>query len=1209
MIVSTLRKAAIGAAIAAALCFTLPSAHAVDVNGRIKGTVTDPQSAVLPGVTVTAINEKTGVKYTTKTAADGSYFFPQLPIGTYDVSVQTQGFQAFLAKGIVLNIDQEYVETVKLEVGSENTTLEVSASAVQVNTTDMQLNNIVNSEQMVELPLIGRGFTGLELIEPGVQSSSDRFGSSSVSGAQSQQSEFLVNGADTNDIALNTLAFSPNLDAIDQFNLIDGPLNAEYDRNSGGIVSATIKQGTNHIHGDAFEFYRDTFLNTNNFFQKAYTNGVRTDKVSKFHQNIFGGTVGGPVLKDKLFFFGAYQGTRQGVPQGGGSVSVYNANELAGNFTIDNPATQGARPALPTPTTCPTWGSYSCNFIPATITVPGCTSTTETWAQCAYDLGGTFPTSTFNTISKNLISKYVPAPNNGTNGYAFQPTVTTSTDQYIGRGDFALNSRNQITGLFILHRSAAVETLPFSGGTLPGFGDQNVTRIGQYTGDYVHQFSATLVNDLAVHYTRFNFQAVLPQNVVTPSSLGFNINPQDAAAASVPTISVAGTNVNFTLGFSTNGPQPRIDQVYQLNDSVSKTFGAHNLKFGYDGRRFNVSNPFFANNSGNFGFNATTAGTYSTGDGGLDFLLGLPSGYSQGSGAVIQADAFLNYLFAQDSWRLTNSFTLNYGIGYSIDTPLRNHAYGGLGIACLVPGQQSKIFPNAPIGIGYPGDNGCTISGQAYTRYTEAGPRVGFAWAPNLGKFSAGDSKKFSIRGGFGIYYDRSEEETSLQTLETPPFGISSNGVRDYNGGVPTFADPYKDITTGALACGSGCGNKFPYIPPTAGQASKDTFAAGEPLDISTYGSGFRAPYAENFQLSVEREFPSRVVARVSYVGSLARHNQITYDGNPETAAGHAACLAGNENSVVAGGTINCTTNRANQQYFFPQNFQYASTYDSNSGTPGYTSIGTVGSEGASSYHALQAEVNKAPSHGLSFQLSYTYSHALDNGSSFENSGFGGSVRGYNQFQQSLNYGDSNFDARQRLVFAPIYQVPFKHGGSAFSIYNLALAGWQVSGITTLATGFPFDISYGGSSSSSLWCSSNWSFYACPDVPNQVAPLVRANPRVRIATAGNRGQYFLKTSFAAEAIGTFGNEHRNPYHGPGINNTNMILAKNFNLGADGVRRLQLRMESDNVFNHTQLSNPASAWADTVPNSSTTSFGQISSAAAARQTQLAAKFYF
>ncbi|HEY4354564.1 MAG TPA: carboxypeptidase-like regulatory domain-containing protein, partial [Acidobacteriaceae bacterium] len=542
------------------IALALTPAYAFDVNARIKGVVTDPQNAVVAGVTIIATNADTGVKFTTTSQADGGYLFPQLPIGTYGISVTVSGFSGFKASGIVLNIDQEYIEPIHLALGSASDTIEVAADSVQVNTTDMQLSNIVDSSQMVELPLVGRAFTGLELTLPGVQAGSDRFGGFSVSGSQSQQSEFLVNGADTNDIAVNTLAFAPNLDAIAQFNLIDGPLNAEYDRNSGGIVSATIKQGTNRFHGDAFEFYRDTFLNTLNFFQKTLKTtgpdaGKYTGVKSPFHQHIFGGTVGGPVFHDRLFFFGAYQGTRQSVPQSGGTGNnVLSAANLNGDFSGD---LNGSSPAA--------ISAFSTNVIPSTVTIPGCTAG-MTFAACLGPKGGVLAASALNTTAVKLAKQYVPAATSGAYSYVFNATTKTIANQYIGRVDYNLNPRNQITALGIYQKSNASNTLPFSGASVPGFGDGSISHIQQYTADYVHQMSSTAVNDLSAHYTRFNFNSGQPQQTAAPSSAGFAITPQDTVNQTIPTIGVAGF---FTIGGTNNGPQPRIDQVIQLDDTFS----------------------------------------------------------------------------------------------------------------------------------------------------------------------------------------------------------------------------------------------------------------------------------------------------------------------------------------------------------------------------------------------------------------------------------------------------------------------------------------------------------------------------------------------------------------------------------------------------------------------------------------------------------------
>ena len=320
----------------------------------------------------------------------------------------------------------------------------------------------------------------------------------------------------------------------------------------------------------------------------------------------------------------------------------------------------------------------------------------------------------------------------------------------MGRIDYNLNSKNQFTFVGIYQDIPSTSVIPFSGATVPGFGEIDETTLNQYTFQYIRTFTPTLINDFGVHYTRFNYQAVTPQNVVSPGSFGFAITPQNASAESLPTIS----NGYFTLGFSTNGPQPRIDQVYQLDDTVSKNFGHHTLKFGYDGRKFGVSNPFNASNSGSYGF--SNSGVFTTGDPGLDFLLGNSSTYSQGTGAQIIASAYLHYVFGQDTWKATNNLTIDYGVGYQIDTVLHNRQYGGEAVACLIPGQQSKIFATAPTGINYPGDPGCGDASQATTRFGDVGPRIGFAYAPNLG-FLSGGQGKMSIRGGFGIYNNRCE--------------------------------------------------------------------------------------------------------------------------------------------------------------------------------------------------------------------------------------------------------------------------------------------------------------------------------------------------------------------------------------------------------------------------------------------------------------------
>ncbi len=1132
-----------------------PFARAVETSARIKGTVTDPTGAVIPNATVTATNEATGVVYTTVSQPNGDYQFLQLPVGVYDLSTNVSGFKSYTATGITLVLDQQYVAPIKLSIGSSSEKVEIAANAVQVDTTNMQLSNIVDAAQIVAYPLIGRAFTQLEQILPGVQSADDRFGSNySVNGAQSQQSSYLINGADTNDFALNTIGIQPNLDGLDQFNVITSSLNAEYSRNSGAIVSTVVKSGTNQFHGDAFEFYRDTFLNTANFFQYSSTKGKL---VPIFHQNLFGGTLGGPILKDKLFFFAGYQGERARTPEAGGNTIVPTVAQRGGDFTGT---------------------TFKSNVIPGTINIPNCTSGVDTFKSCFARIG-TLPTSAFNPISAALLTKYIPTPNSGTNRYVFNPITKLIQDQVMGRVDYSLHSANQFYFLGIYQHFPTVRTLPFTGSTLPGFGDQNTSEIRQFTASYTRQINPTTLNEFLLHYTRFNLGSVTPQQVVAPSTFGFAITPQNPAGASLPHIAVAGA---FTLGFSNNGPQPRVDQNYQADDNFSKVLGHHSMKFGYDGRRFNVDNEFSNSDNGSFGFSPSNPN--SSGSAVLDFLLGNVSTYAQGAGGRISAQAYENYFYAQDTWKALSNLTINYGLGYQLDQAIHNNQYNKVGVNCFIPGQQSKVFPTAPLSLNFPGDPGCNNAQGATTPYKSFGPRIGFAYAPDLGILSGGNSGKLSIRAGFGIYYNRTEEETSLQNLGDAPFGVNSSGVADYvAGGRPAFANPYQDIKTGQTYT-----NKFPASFPKPGDpVNFEQFGA---LYISQYNPGFRAPYAENFNLTIERELPSNIVATVSYVGALGRHNQITVEGNPITQAGHNACLA---DPVCSG------TNLDSQPTLYPSHTLYPQAIDPATGQTHFHGIGLITTEGTSNYNALEISAKKGQTHGLVFQISYTLSHSLDDSSSYEGAGFGGANRGYNQYNKALNYGNSNFDARHRLVIAPIYTVPFSASGGPLSLRNLLGAGWQVSAISTFASGFPFDVSYGGGVSYSLYCGANDSYYACPDIPNQIAPLKRLNPRAGGAAGG--GTYFDPASFVDETLGSFGNIGRNKFKGPGILNTDATISKDIRFSSESSRYAQLRLEAYNMFNHTQFNQPDSNFLG--------NFGNITAAAAGRQIQLVGKIYF
>lgn len=416
---------------------------------------------------------------------------------------------------------------------------------------------------------------------------------------------------------------------------------------------------------------------------------------------------------------------------------------------------------------------------------------------------------------------------------------------------------------------------------------------------------------------------------------------------------------------------------------------------------------------------------------------------------------------------------------------------------------------------------------------------------------------------------------------------MSSEGAAGV-GGSPSFANPFADIGGGPSAV-----NPFPFTPPAKG--STVDFSQFYPLDFNTVNPNFTDAYAMNFNLNIQRELPGAMILQVAYVGAQGRHLDMVYEGNPISPAGQAACAA----------DPNCVSNRVIQSLLYPSHSEYA---------PGniFAGVGTQASDGVSSYNSLQVQLQKRLSHGLTFQASYTWAHSIDDTSGYEGSGGApGLDRVTNPYDYALSRGDSNFDARNRFVINYNYEVPSLTRFWNNGFVRHVLDGWRVGGITTLQTGFPIIV--GDSGYRSLQCDS-YDYYGCWDAPDAVGhPSIydARNATLVNATLGGTSPgtnyYFNPNAFALEPIGSLGNEGRNNFHGPGINNTDLVLAKQFKWIE--VRRIELRLEAFNVFNHTQfgLAGPSPGLNFEDINSGT--FGQTLIAAQGRVVQLGAKIYF
>jgi hypothetical protein len=1121
-----------------------------DVYGRIRGTVTDPSGAVIPGVPVTATNVATGVARTVTTGTDGLYEFVNLLApAVYNVTVEHAGFKRFQATGLHLALNQIYVLNVQLELGTATQQVTVEAAPAQVETTSMQLGARISGSALVDLPLNGRNWIQLQQTLPGVVASVD-FGSNfSTSGARSQDNGFLINGTDNNDLALNTPNAIPSPDAIAEVSMITNTINPEYGRSSGAILNAVTKSGTNQFHGSAFEFYRDPFLNARNFFLPAQ---------DQFHQNQFGGTIGGPIWKNHTFFFFSYQGTRNRSPiapgrgYAGGTTTVFTADQRDGLF----PALAESTSTSPFPLVGEDGSTYPAGTPYSTIFPTG-----------------QIPEQDLSPIATKLVSTYMPPANVGTDTFSWNPISTASNNQYITRIDHTFSSHDSVYGYWFIQQGRAVDDEPFYGGSLPGFAESQTSRVQNMNLTWNHTFGGNMINEARIGYNRLGFNTVNPVKPVLPSSFGFDINPQSGpSGAGLPCIDMdiyeppAGACL---FGFSYNGPQPRIDQTYHVSDNFSWLKGTHAVKLGFDMRRAQVQNPFYFVNNGYFQFYGI--GPYSTGDEAADFMLGVPDFYEQTSGGYIDARTQEYYVYFQDQWAIRPNFTLTYGIGWQVNTPQNDIYNGGVAINAFRPGEQSTVYPTAPAGLLFPGDKGISTSSYS-NKLKHFAPALGFAWSPDA-------ARKWSIRGGFAVRYNQIEEEVTLQNLQSPPFSLTDYGIFD-EGGSPSFAAPYTDIADPALTMS----NRFPYVPPKPGDTNVD-FAFFAPMQLKVFDPNFTTPSAYNYNLTIQRELPAATVLQVGYVGHQGRHLEQRYEINP------AGQYPGVNPDAVADGA-----NPVYLGYYAPETFRYDPFT--------FGSIGQQATDGTSNYNSLQVWVTKKTTHGLELQSAYTWSHSLDTTSSVENVGRGTAP---NPFDRRLNYGDSGYDARQRFVISYSYTIPsIRHFDTFAAVPSRLVEGWRIAGATTLQSGFPLGLS--DSSYASLTCWSLLTSYGCSDRPNVVGSVTTYNPRTaQLVNATHGGTtsrdhyYFNPNAFAPETAGVIGDAGSNFFHGPGINNFDFAVFKDTKITES--TKLELRFEFFNLLNHAQFTSVGTNI------NSTSTFGRSTAARAPRYIQLAAKFYF
>ncbi len=1229
------------------LGFVVSSALLAQTTGVLSGTVKDPSGLVILGAKVTAREAGGGVTRAAVTDNKGAYVMPSVPVGTYSVEVEAEGFKKYLRESVDVTIGHVIVVDATLEIGAVTQTITASESAALVETTSTQLGAVMNSRSVVDLPLNTRDTYELLQLQPGVQSQqgyalfagSDNAGVVSVNGGRGRANNFNVNGGDANDQFVAVPAVQPSPDSIQEFRVLTNTFDAEYGRNSGSVVNVVTKGGTNEFHGDVYEFFRNTNLDARGFFDQTRP---------QWNQNQFGATFGGPIKKDRTFFFISVEDRQivEGIPSD--LVTVPTPAERTGDFSVG--------PAGPQSTFA---GTLNDNNVASVLNQrPGCASAVAGQGGAPI-AGGTpwaaifpnnkIPTQCFDPTAAALMNRYVPLPNQGLNVYQSVPTQSETGLQPTLRVDHRINDNNQLN--FYYYYDHSHQLPPFSnfqaaGANLPGFGSDFNILNQQYNLSETWTASPSLVNEARFTYFRegqlsYNHpqNTNLIQNVCGPSvppSQCFSspVNPKygitpglGANHEGVPFINASG---GFAIGNNAEGELPQIGNSFQWTDNLSKVAGRHTMKFGVDIRRMRFDQTLYYNVNGSYSF--TSGGTNDVGSDNIfpDFLLGLPNTYSQGSAQNENVRSTMVHLYAQDSWKIRDNLTLNYGLRWELDTPLTDI---GQHVQTFRPGQVTSIYPCQlaagnplvqtfgttncnqgsagesvnPLGLVFPGDKGIP-PGMTQTYYKAFAPRIGLAWSPSassgfLGKLFGGPGKT-SIRAGFGMFYNPIEQLVLEQFSAEPPFGGSISLSN------PLFNTPFVGQN------GTVSPNPFNGIlNPPRGQAVD--WSSFRPLLLyGQFQPNIRTQYSEQYNFTIQRELPADILFQIGYVGTQAHRLLASHDLNYGLAQ---PCL--DLNAVLGDGT--CGPFGADSSYTIPagaipQGFTFHLPYGPQStvtgpnanpitlvglrrysspncnpltgggcppdGIPVFSSIFAEDTIGNSNYNSLQVSAEKRFSHGLQFQAAYTFSKSIDDASSFENV--------LNPLNYRLSRSLSLFDARNRFVFSYVYMFPHMdlHGFA-----DKLLNGWQSSGILTFQNGFPVPIT----SSDDIELMNSF-FFTAPGEPNLISPVQRLNPRNPLNEAIN------PATFVQPNLGLIGNSPRSVCCGPGINNLDFSLLKDTSLTERF--KLQFRAEFFNIANHAQFTKVDGNISDGDPAQGGT-FGKVLQTRDPRLVQFAMKLIF
>jgi len=1068
---------------------------------QINGTVRDQSGAVLPGADVTATQVATGAKRSAVTNETGSYTLTNLPIGPYTLEVALPGFRTYVQSGIVLQVSDNPVINAILQVGQVSETVEVQANATLVETRSTGVGQVIDNQRVLELPLNGRQATELIFLAgmatpttgAGLVSNVRNYPTVaiSVAGGLATGMTYVLDGGTHNDPYNNLNLPLPFPDALQEFKVETSALPAQYGHHSSAAVNAVTKSGTNDYHGDLFEFVRNGAFNARNAFALTRDNLKR---------NQFGGTIGGPILRNKLFFFAGNQTTIQRSTPTDSISFIPTPAMLTGDFTA--------------------------------VTAPACNTANRQINLAAPFANNRISPSSFSPAAMAIL-KQPGFPTTADPCGTFRYGRKAGSNEYItlGRVDYQASSQHSLFGRYLNAR--------FDQPT--DFDPKNLLALLNATLAFrVHSFvlgDTYLIGSNTVN----NFRATLNRSVIPKfppqffSSSDVGVNTWVA----VPKYMRLSVTNGFNIGGAGSTPSTYNTTSFQFSEDLSLVRGRHQIGAGANWIHGELNGVSRLNATGPFTFNGQV-----TGLGLADFMVGKPSALTQSNEAILYYRGNYFGLYLQDAWKATQRLTINAGLRWDPYLPphTKNGGISNFDPARFAAGSKSTIYKNAPAGLAFPGDAAFPGKAAGNKDWMNLAPRIGIAWDPK------GDGQ-FSVRAAYGLFYDLQSLNYYIGFAQGSPFG--SQVTLNFP---PSFENPWSSYPGG---------NPFPV--PVNSSVPFNPFASYETLPFNA-----RSTYAQQWNLSLQKQIGTDWLAQANYIGSETVHVWTGNQVNPGVFLGLGSC-------TINGQTFNpCSTtanvDRRRKLYLQdPVNGQY------------YSSISALDDGGTASYHGLLLSLQRRAARGLTVSGNYTLAHCISDLANAELA-----VAGVNYMipdnRRSSRGNCLTADRRHNFNLSTVYQTPQFSAGTMRALAS----GWQLSSIVRLRGGEYLSITSGFDQ-------------ALTGAAAQRVDQVLASP---YSDVKNVDHWFNSAAFAQPVLGTYGNMGGTNALGPGLIQIDMGVTRSFKVREN--QSLQFRAEAFNLPNHM---NPMFSTTNPTTAINSTLFGKILTAGDPRILQFALKYVF